>query len=278
MQLRLACNSPHLFSWPWDTDADIDSTLISASGKMSLLERLVPALLRGGHKIIIFSQFSKQLDILQDWASVIHDWAVLRIDGSVKAEDRNEQIAAFNEDPESRIFLLSTRAGGLGINLTASDTVILFDSDWNPQQDLQAQDRAHRIGQKKPVIIYRLATKGTIEETLLEKAYGKRRLEKLVIQKDKFRSLPGSKHHTTGNDDHSGTDLQWVLANDDFENYKPLAEGDEVLTDEDLRILMDRSEAAFLRAEKGVDEGAGEAKFRTVETKALDAEDILGGI
>lgn len=287
MQLRLACNTPHLFSWPWSTDSEIDSTLITASGKISLLERLVPPLLSSGHKIIIFSQFSKQLDILQDWANILHSWPCFRIDGSVKSDDRQSQIEAFNSDPECRLFLLSTRAGGLGINLTAADTVILFDSDWNPQQDLQAQDRVHRIGQTKPVIIYRLASKGTVEESLLDKAYGKRRLEKLVIQKDKFRSLPGSKqqlqqreHQNKGlaaadnNNDHA-IDIDWILQNDDFENYEPLAEGEEVLSDEDLRILMDRTDAAFLKAEKGM--GIEGDKFRTVETKA-GMEDILGGL
>lgn len=282
MQLRLACNTPHLFSWPWSTDSEIDQTLITASGKISLLERLVPPLLSSGHKIIIFSQFSKQLDILQDWANILHSWPCFRIDGSVKSDDRQSQIEAFNTDPECKIFLLSTRAGGLGINLTAADTVILFDSDWNPQQDLQAQDRAHRIGQTKPVIIYRLASKGTVEESLLDKAYGKRRLEKLVIQKDKFRSLPGSKHlqqrdqtKTVVADNEHAIDIDWILQNDDFENYEPLAEGEEVLSDEDLRILMDRSEAAFLKAEKGL--GTEGDKFRTVETKA-GMEDILGGL
>src|SRR5204862_5050471 len=115
-----------------------------------------------------------------------------RIDGGVKQQDRRSQIRDFNEDPNVKLFLLSTRAGGQGINLASADTVILFDSDWNPQQDLQAQDRAHRIGQTNPVIVYRLATKGTVEQTLLEKADGKRRLEKLVIQKGKFKSLVSS--------------------------------------------------------------------------------------
>ena len=269
MQLRLVCNSPHHFSRPWADDADPDSSLVTDSGKMSLLDRLVPPLLGAGHKIILFSQFSKQLDLLQDWATVLRDWQVCRIDGSVPVEERNAQIAAFNEDPECRLFLLSTRAGGLGINLTAADTVILFDSDWNPQQDLQAQDRAHRIGQKRPVIVYRLATKGTVEQTLLEKADGKRRLEKLVIQKDKFRSLL-----RTGDDEDGADDLQRLLATDDFENYDPRG---AMLTDDDLRVLMDRSEAAFERAAPGALEGEG-GKFRTVETKTGDGGDILGGL
>ena len=106
---------------------------------MLLLDRLVPALFARGHKILIFSQFKTQLDILEDWAILIRGLKVCRIDGQVKQEDRREQIKAFNTDPEHKLFLLSTRAGGQGINLATADTVILFDSDWNPQQDLQAQ-------------------------------------------------------------------------------------------------------------------------------------------
>lgn len=283
MQLRLACNSPHHFYWPWPSTSDPDHSLITASGKMTLLDRLVPYLFKRNHKVILFSQFSKQLDILEEWASVLHSWPVCRIDGGVAAADRAAQIDAFNSRSDHRLFLLSTRAGGLGINLTAADTVILYDSDWNPQQDLQAQDRAHRIGQTRPVIVYRLATKGTIEQTLLEKADGKRRLEKLVIQKGKFRSLlggsgGGTKKSTADGDEMN--DLQLLLANDDFENYNP--EG-EVLTDRDLEVLTDRSDAAFVRAAKGEGEersggGVEGEKFRTVETKAGKGGDILGGL
>lgn len=303
MQLRLACNSPHHFSWPWGPDAIPDETLVTASGKMRMLDRLVPYLIDRGHKIIIFSQFAKQLDMLEDWATELRDWPICRIDGSVKADDRAAQIDAFNTHPDHRLFLLSTRAGGLGINLTAADTVILFDSDWNPQQDLQAQDRAHRIGQVRPVIVYRLATKGTVEQTLLEKADGKRRLEKLVIQKDKFRGFASAgaaaaarKAGADGDDD-AVSDLHRLLANDDFENYDPSGgAGGEILTEADLRLLTDRSDAAFARAEMaggaaaggvgsdgGEEDGgtglagdAGGEKFRTVRMKRGAEGDLLG--
>ena len=101
----------------------------------------------------------------------LRGWSACRLDGSVKDEDRKEQIDKF-KNLEADIFFLSTRAGGQGINLVAADTVIIFDSDWNPQQDLQAQDRVHRIGQKKSVIVYRLATKDTVETDLLLQAAG----------------------------------------------------------------------------------------------------------
>ena len=268
MQLRLACNSPHHFFWPWAQDQDPDASLITESGKMILLDRLLPYLFKKNHKVILFSQFSRQLDILQDYA-YLRGWNVCRIDGSVKVNDRQEQIESFNSSNDHRLFLLSTRAGGLGINLTAADTVVLYDSDWNPQQDLQAQDRAHRIGQTRPVIVYRLATKGTIEQTLLEKADGKRRLEKLVIQKDKFRSIRDNSTAKKQQDEYA--ELQALLAEDDFENYDP-GEGGEVLSDADLKTLTDRSEKAYVRAAKGLD--AGE-KFRAFETKA-DGQDLLG--
>lgn len=291
MQLRLACNSPHHFSQPWAPDSPPDEQLVTASGKMLMLDRLVPHLIAHGHKILLFSQFAKQLDLLEDWARHLRHYPVCRIDGAVHADARAAQIAAFNANPDHRLFLLSTRAGGLGINLTAADTVILFDSDWNPQQDLQAQDRAHRIGQVRPVIVYRLATKGTVEQTLLEKADGKRRLEKLVIQKDKFRGLStrkaGVDAHGADGDHNSMSALQQLLATDDFESYDPAGDGDaSVLTDRDLEVLTDRSDEAFARVGRKDGEGGGDVgdgneveggKFRTVIRKKGEG-DLLGGL
>ncbi|CAZ80174.1 unnamed protein product [Tuber melanosporum] len=262
MQLRLACNSPHLFYWPWG-QGEPDERLVTVSGKMMLLERLVPALFARGHKVLIFSQFTKMLDIIEEWAVTLRHWPVCRIDGGIKQEDRREHIRRFNKDEGWNIFLLSTRAGGLGINLTAADTVILFDSDWNPQQDLQAQDRAHRIGQKKPVIIYRFATAATVEQTILEKADGKRRLEKLVIQKGKFRSVsaPSALEEE---------ELAQILK-EDFEKVNVVEQGTQLLTDAELETLMDRSPEAYSRAAKGKEEASG--AFRVVETGAKEEEE-----
>ncbi|KAJ5578280.1 SNF2-related protein [Penicillium hispanicum] len=259
LQARLACNSPHNFYWPWQIDADPDETLVSASGKMQLLDRLVSCLLQKGHKILIFSQFKVQLDIIHDYASLLRSWNCCRIDGAIAQEDRQAQIEAFNHNPDYKIFLLSTRAGGQGINLTAADTVILFDSDWNPQQDLQAQDRAHRIGQTKPVIVYRLTTKGTVEQTLLEKADSKRRLERLVIQKGKFRSLLDSDNAQ------DAEEIRKAFGDDEFERFEAGADPASILSDKELEILTDRSEEAYERAEKGLDRSG--AAFVAVETK-----------
>lgn len=269
MQARLACNSPHNFYWPFDDTSAIDETLVTASGKMLLLDRLVPCLLNKGHKILIFSQFKTQLDILQDWASHLRSWNCCRIDGAMNQSDRRAQIQAFNTDPSHKIFLLSTRAGGQGINLVAADTVILYDSDWNPQQDLQAQDRAHRIGQTKPVIVYRLATKGTVEQTLLEKADSKRRLERLVIQQGKFKSILDSSAQNETDE------LKKVLGEDEFERFETTANPTAILSSEDLEILTDRSEEAYVRAEKGLDRNG--PAFMAVETKP-DGNGMMPGI
>ncbi|KAG9842021.1 SWI/SNF chromatin remodeling complex component, partial [Aureobasidium melanogenum] len=263
LQLRLCCNSPHNFFYPFveEDNSDVDETLVTESGKMLLLDSLMPTLLERGHKVLIFSQFKTQLDLIETYCEVLRGWKCSRIDGGVSQPDRQEQIAQFNStESKTNIFLLSTRAGGQGINLTAADTVLLFDSDWNPQQDLQAQDRAHRIGQTRPVIVYRFATKGTVETLLLEKAESKRRLEKLVIQKGKFRSMRAGE--VSGAE---FAELQQLLAQQDGERVE-LEEGTKgLLSEEELKTLTDRSEEAYERAEKGLDGGD---KFKAVETKA----------
>lgn len=235
MQLRLTCNSPHNFYFPWENAEDIDESIVTSSGKMLLLDRLLPALFERGSKVLIFSQFSTQLDILWDYCAELRGWKTCRISGNVSLADRQAQIEDFNTNPECKVFILTTRAGGQGINLAAADTVILFDSDWNPQQDLQAQDRAHRIGQKRPVIVYRLATKGTVEEDLLMSADAKRRLEKLVIKKGSFKNMGQKK------DLHEDVDKETLrsLLLKDGEVFK--FSGDKtIISDTDLEILCDR--------------------------------------
>ncbi|RYP03777.1 hypothetical protein DL764_004889 [Monosporascus ibericus] len=262
MQLRLVCNSPHNFYNPWafDDSVPVDESIVTASGKMLLLDRLLPALFERGHKVLIFSQFKTQLDILHDYCAGLRKWNVCRIDGSVAQDHRRQQIKDFNEDPDFKIFLLSTRAGGQGINLASADTVILFDSDWNPQQDLQAQDRCHRIGQTRPVVVYRIATKGTVEEELLLSADAKRRLEKLVIKKGGFRTM-GQKLDTAETLDKET--LRTLLLKDG-EVYKHSG-GDRIFSEEDLEVLCDRSDEAYERAARGAGNAAG---FQVVETAA----------
>lgn len=266
MQLRLCCNSPYNFFNPYQLEGEDgeegepDETLVSTSGKMMLLDSLLPRLFKDGHKVLIFTQFKTQLDLLEQYA-YLRGWKVSRIDGSIPQAERQAQITAFNTPATGKtkkdavnLFILSTRAGGQGINLAAADTVILYDSDWNPQQDLQAQDRAHRIGQVNNVIVYRLATRGTVEQSLLETAEGKRRLEKLVIRKQRFREDVNGK---TREDKDDMEELQRLLRQSDGESLDLQDNGGKLFSEEDLSILTDRSEEAYVRAVEGVkNEGA----------------------
>uniref|UniRef100_A0A452Y0N6 Chromatin-remodeling complex ATPase n=1 Tax=Aegilops tauschii subsp. strangulata TaxID=200361 RepID=A0A452Y0N6_AEGTS len=159
MQLRKCCNHPYLFQGaepgPPYTTGD---HLIENAGKMVLLDKLLPKLKARDSRVLIFSQMTRLLDILEDYL-MYRGYQYCRIDGNTGGDDRDASIEAFNKPgSEKFIFLLSTRAGGLGINLATADIVVLYDSDWNPQVDLQAQDRAHRIGQKKEVQVFRFCT------------------------------------------------------------------------------------------------------------------------
>lgn len=277
MQLRLCCNSPYNFFNPFlkaDTDGaetfasetEPDETLVSTSGKMLLLDSLLPELIRRGHKVLIFSQFTTTLDLLSQYLD-LRSWKHARIDGSVAQSDRQAQILAFNKPSSTKeatdIFILSTRAGGQGINLAAADTVILFDSDWNPQQDLQAMDRAHRIGQTRNVIVYRFATRNTVEQQLLESAEAKRRLEKLVIRKGGVRN---DRSAARGADkEQEVEDLQKLLRRSDGERFDiEGTEAGKILDNEELEILLDRSDEAYERAEKGLDVGGDGTMFQAV--------------
>ena len=171
MELRKCCNHPYLIRGAEDalsagirkSDTNgIFSRLIEVSGKLVLLDKLLTRLKRDGHKVLLFSQMVRMLDILADYAR-FRNFPLSRIDGRTRGIERQRAIDKYSTDPDSFLMLLSTRAGGVGINLTAADTVIIYDSDWNPQNDLQAQARAHRIGQTKDVKIYRLLTKKTFE-------------------------------------------------------------------------------------------------------------------
>lgn len=184
-ELRKTANHPYLIHNGLITLArELDSEgIIYHSGKMILLDALLKRLLPDDNRILIFSQSVAMLDILEEYLH-FGDIKYLRLDGSVPSEQRKSSIEAFNHPSSNyKIFLLSTRAGGLGINLETANIVILFDSDWNPQNDLQAMARAHRIGQKRNVSIYRFVSKNSVEEEILERAKKKMVLDHLVIQK-----------------------------------------------------------------------------------------------
>uniref|UniRef100_A0A8C4VSZ8 Chromodomain helicase DNA binding protein 1 n=1 Tax=Gopherus evgoodei TaxID=1825980 RepID=A0A8C4VSZ8_9SAUR len=187
MELKKCCNHCYLIKPPDDNEfynkQEALQHLIRSSGKLILLDKLLIRLRERGNRVLIFSQMVRMLDILAEYLKY-RQFPFQRLDGSIKGELRKQALDHFNaEGSEDFCFLLSTRAGGLGINLASADTVVIFDSDWNPQNDLQAQARAHRIGQKKQVNIYRLVTKGSVEEEILERAKKKMVLDHLVIQR-----------------------------------------------------------------------------------------------
>ena len=188
VELKKCCNHAMLTKPPDDemqvpTQEDALKELLRGSGKLVLLDKLLCRLKETGHRVLIFSQMVRMLDILAEYLTKRH-FSFQRLDGSIKGELRKQALDHFNADGSADFcFLLSTRAGGLGINLATADTVIIFDSDWNPQNDLQAQARAHRIGQKNQVNIYRLVTARSVEEEIVERAKRKMVLDHLVIQR-----------------------------------------------------------------------------------------------
>uniref|UniRef100_A0A4W4F105 DNA helicase n=1 Tax=Electrophorus electricus TaxID=8005 RepID=A0A4W4F105_ELEEL len=195
MELRKCCNHPYLIngaeekimeefreSHPTDHPDFHLQAMIQAAGKLVLIDKLLPKLKAGGHRVLIFSQMVRCLDILEDYL-IQRRYPYERIDGRVRGNLRQAAIDRFSRPDSDRfVFLLCTRAGGLGINLTAADTCIIFDSDWNPQNDLQAQARCHRIGQNKAVKIYRLITRNSYEREMFDKASLKLGLDKAVLQ------------------------------------------------------------------------------------------------
>ena len=175
--------------------------MVQASGKLVLVDKLLPKLKAGGHRVLIFSQMIRVLDILEDYLIQMR-FTYERLDGRIRGEARQEAIDRYSKPDSDRFaFLLCTRAGGLGINLTAADTVIIYDSDWNPQNDLQAQARVHRIGQQKSVKIYRLITRNTYEREMFDRASLKLGLDKAILQsmrnEDKFNAAAGQNSQLT---------------------------------------------------------------------------------
>ncbi|XP_071665447.1 chromodomain-helicase-DNA-binding protein 1-like isoform X2 [Patagioenas fasciata] len=184
IQLRKCVAHPYLFNGVEPEPFEIGEHIVEASGKLCLLDKLLSFLHAGGHRVLLFSQMTQLLDILQDYMDY-RGYSYERLDGSVRGEERHLAIKNFGQQPIF-IFLLSTRAGGVGMNLTAADTVIFTDSDFNPQNDLQAIARAHRIGQHKPVKIIRLIGRDTVEEIIYRRAASKLRLTNAIVEGGQF--------------------------------------------------------------------------------------------
>ncbi|KAF7250501.1 putative global transcription activator SNF2L2 [Varanus komodoensis] len=241
MQLRKICNHPYMFQHIEESFAEHlgysngvinGAELYRASGKFELLDRILPKLRATNHRVLLFCQMTSLMTIMEDYFA-FRNFAYLRLDGTTKSEDRAALLKKFNE-PNSQyfIFLLSTRAGGLGLNLQAADTVIIFDSDWNPHQDLQAQDRAHRIGQQNEVRVLRLCTVNSVEEKILAAAKYKLNVDQKVIQAGMFDQKSSSHERRAF--------LQAIL-----EHEEENEEEDEVPDDETLNQMIARHEEEF---------------------------------
>ncbi|KAK1931995.1 ATP-dependent DNA helicase DDM1 [Phytophthora citrophthora] len=244
MHLRKCCLHPYLFDEPLSAKGDVvtDERIVQNSGKLKVLDRMLKELKRKGHKVLIFSQMTNVLDILEDFL-LMREYSYCRLDGNTKLEDRVDQMEKFNkvsagstssnDEDNVFVFMLSTRAGGLGINLIAADTVIFYDSDWNPQQDNQAMDRCHRIGQKNEIIVYRLVTENSFEDRMTQRAFEKRKLERVVIQRGGFkqREMPEENAKLTN------SELE-LLLKDDVEIRAGVESGG--ISGDELNQLLDR--------------------------------------
>uniref|UniRef100_A0A7N8XCW7 SWI/SNF related BAF chromatin remodeling complex subunit ATPase 2 n=1 Tax=Mastacembelus armatus TaxID=205130 RepID=A0A7N8XCW7_9TELE len=246
MQLKKICNHPYMFQHIEESFAEHlgypngiinGPDLYRASGKFELLDRILPKLQATNHRVLLFCQMTSLMTIMEDYFSY-RNFQYLRLDGTTKSEDRAALLKKFNEEGSQYfIFLLSTRAGGLGLNLQAADTVVIFDSDWNPHQDLQAQDRAHRIGQQNEVRVLRLCTVNSVEEKILAAAKYKLNVDQKVIQAGMFDQKSSSHERRAF--------LQAILEHEEQNEVQSECEEDEVPDDETLNQMIARIEDEF---------------------------------
>lgn len=229
MQLRKVCNHPFLFQHDWSSFGRWKEDIFRCSGKFELLDRMLPKLKATGHRVLIFSQMTQLLNLLEDYLE-FRQFKYSRLDGSVQAAKRGELVTNFAQDESVFCFLLSTRAGGLGLNLQSADTVIMFDSDWNPQQDLQAQARVHRIGQTKAVRVFTLLSTTPVEEKIRDRALSKKDAEAMIIHAGLF-----NQKSTDRDRENLLTELIRMEADS--------KEVNEVPTEDQLNVMMARSEA-----------------------------------
>ena len=286
MELKKASNHPFMFPAaeerlvPEGARRDeVLRALVTSSGKLMLLDQLLTKLKRDGHRVLIFSQMVKMLDILGDYLDYRnHEYQ--RLDGTIAAGPRRIAIDHFNA-PESTdfCFLLSTRAGGLGINLMTADTVIIFDSDWNPQADLQAMARAHRIGQTKPVSVYRLVSKETIEEEILERARNKLMLEFLTIQRGVTDKETQARRSALVGEPGSTSEISRILKKRGQKMFEQ-TDNQKKLEELDLDAVLEKAEDYKVEQPDGTDADGGEEflksfDFVDVKVDELSWDDII---
>lgn len=286
MELKKASNHPFMFPSAEDRLVpegarrdEVLRALVTSSGKMMLLDQLLTKLKRDGHRVLIFSQMVKMLDILGDYMDY-RGHAYQRLDGTIAAAPRRIAIDHFNApDSTDFCFLLSTRAGGLGINLMTADTVIIFDSDWNPQADLQAMARAHRIGQVKPVSVYRLVSKETVEEEILERARNKLMLEFLTIQRGVTDKETQARRNALVGEPGSSLEISRILKKRGQKMFEQ-TDNQKKLEELDLDAMLNNAEDYKVEQPDGTDADGGEEFLRSfdfvdVKVDELSWDDII---
>ena len=280
MELQKCCNHAHLTVSPDDEREEREDRLqqiLRGSGKMILLDKLLTRMKEKGHRVLIFSQMVRMLDIISDYLQ-LKRWLHQRLDGSIKREDRQVALDHFNADNSTDFcFLLSTKAGGLGINLATADTVVIYDSDWNPQNDLQAQARAHRIGQKKQVNIYRLVTKDSIEVNIIERAKRKMVLDHLVIQRMDTTGrtvLSNSEGGQSTQVPFNKDELDALLKFGAEEIFREDGEQDKRLQEIDIDALINQAETATMepRITSKAEELLSQFKIANISSFGLEGE------
>lgn len=221
--------------------------LILDSGKLAKLDALLTELKAGGHRVLVYFQMTRMIDLMEEYLA-FRQYKYLRLDGSSTISERRDMVTDWQTKEEIFIFLLSTRAGGLGINLTAADTVIFYDSDWNPSNDAQAMDRAHRLGQTRQVTVYRLITKDTVDERILQMARHKKLVQDAVVGSS---NMAPTEQQTRTNE---------VVS--------------LLLTDEELQAGLDQAEARRKAAEEKMAENGRRGASSREERKKVRAEEL----
>ncbi|KAK5076453.1 ATP-dependent DNA helicase Hrp3 [Lithohypha guttulata] len=280
MELKKASNHPFMFPACEERmvpqgarKEEVLRALVTSSGKMMLLDQLLTKLKRDGHRVLIFSQMVRMLDILGDYMD-FRNHSYQRLDGTISATARRVSIEHFNApDSTDFCFLLSTRAGGLGINLMTADTVIIFDSDWNPQADLQAMARAHRIGQTRPVSVYRLVSKETIEEEILERARNKLMLEFLTIQRGVTDKETQARRSALVGEPGSSNEISRILKKRGQRMFEQ-TDNQKKLEELDLDAVLEKAEDYKVEQPDGTEADGGEDFLRSFDFVDVKVDDM----
>lgn len=267
MQLRKCLCHPFVYSDAVEErhhdPTIIHQNLVEASAKLILLNIMLPKLKERGHRVLIFSQFLNQLDIVEDFLAGM-GYGFRRLDGQISSLEKQRRIDAFNApDSELFAFLLSTRAGGVGINLATADTVIIMDPDFNPHQDIQALSRAHRIGQKKKVLCFQLVTKDSVEERIMQIGRKKMALDHALIE-------------SMDDDDLAGDDLESILKHGAAALFDEDYQKDAIVYDSaSVDKILDRTQ---IEKTEVTEDGSGDTQFSHARVWANDKSAFQAGL